>query len=903
MKLYPQVFPAVAGRYNAVPAHSYGLVRAQKIANERVRIYRHANSPLLAAILIAQSVLANAQGGADAESKLEEVYVYGQRAMMQGAIERQRDSDRIMGVITRDAIGNFPDQNVAESVRRLSGVNVLNDQGEGRFIAVRGLDPSLNSSTVNGVRVPSPESGTRAVALDVIASELVESIEVVKTLTADLDADTIGASIDIKTTRAFDVEKPFLSIKGEQSYNDLAAAYSPKLAVDFMYPISDRFGLAGGVSWQEREFSTDNVEADGWEVSDDGIAFADAVEYRDYDVLRARLSGSLSLDFQASDNTVLYARGMYSLFEDTESRRALIIEMDEAPSAGASDNAVFRSGDGEISVERELKDRFEAQKIMVFSLGGQTQIDNWTFDYSASYAYAEEHERDTQDPTLFTAGFDEPGALALAFDYRDMDLPRYSVFEGAAAFFDPGTYEIDSLELVNSKAEDAEVTLQFDAERLFELDQGSLALKFGAKLRQRSKQNDLTLEVREDFDGDYTLADVLGRQSYGLLDMGPMMNLSAVRAFNDANLDGFAVNELDSRIQSDLEDFTVDEDIGAAYLMGSWRSGALTVIGGLRMERTENDLLANRTEVLEEGTLVGGVPLDDDTVLISAVRDDNRYTNWLPSLSLRFDAGDNLVMRAGFFSSVVRPSPAQLAPIFSVEESNGGDREGEFGNPDLDPYEAFNVDGSIEWYFADSSVLSAGVFYKDIQNFIFNTMFEEDTPPLNGVYNGIGFTEAVIPRNGENAEVLGFELNYQQVFSNLPAPFNGLLVGLNYTYTDAEGDTGERVIALPAAAENTYNAMLGYETDRISIRLTAAYRDVYLDELGGDPAEDRFVEDHLQIDLTANVDVTDSIKLYSQFINLNNEPFVAYQQGPGRNRLLQYEEYSWTARVGVQMTF
>jgi hypothetical protein len=78
---------------------------------------------------------------------------------------------------------------------------------------------------------------------------------------------------------------------------------------------------------------------------------------------------------------------------------------------------------------------------------------------------------------------------------------------------------------------------------------------------------------------------------------------------------------------------------------------------------------------------------------------------------------------------------------------------------------------------------------------------------------------------------------------------------------------------------------------------------MYLDELGGDPAEDRFVDDHLQIDLTANVNLTDNVKLYSQFINLNDEPFVAYQQGPDRNRLLQYEEYSWTARVGVQMTF
>jgi TonB-dependent receptor len=848
------------------------------------------------------SELSQAQADEPSDSQIEEVFVYGQRAMMEGAIARQRESDRIMSVITRDAIGNFPDQNVAESVRRLSGVNVLNDQGEGRFIAVRGLDPGLNSSSVNGVRLPSPEAGTRAVALDVIASELVESIEVIKTLTPDMNADTIGASINIKTTRAFNLDEPFLSIKGEQSWNDLAEAWSPKAVVDFMYPVNDRFGIAGGLSWQEREFSTDNVEADGWSETDDGIVYADTVEYRDYDVIRERTSGSLSLDFQATDNTVLYARGIYSLFEDTESRRALVIGMDEEPSGTDGSSVLFSSADGEIAVEREQKDRYEAQIIQNYTFGGETRLQNWDFDYFASYAYAEEHEKDTQDPTLFAASFEDPGALGIAWDYSNFDLPAYAIFEGADDFFNPATYEIDKIEVPDALSEDEEITLQFDAARRFQLDSGELEIKFGGNLRQRTKDFDLTLEVLEDFDGDYSVADVLGQPSYGLFNIAPMMSVGAVRAFNNANLDRFSINEFDSIAESNVGDFLVDEDISSAYLMGTWRSGALTVIGGLRIEDTENDVRANRTELLEEGSELNGEILEEDTVVVTATRDSNSYTNWLPSLSLRFDARDDIVMRAGFFSSVVRPNPEQLAPIFAVEES-GGDREGTFGNPDLDPYEAFNVDASIEWYFADASVLSGGVFYKDVDNFIFNTLYREDTPPFNGVFNGVPFTEAVIPENGERAEILGFEINYQQIMSFLPEPFNGVLLGLNYTYTDAEGDTGERTIALPAAAENTYNAMLGYESDRISLRLTAAYRDMYLDELGGSPEEDRFVEDHLQIDLTANFNVTDSIKIYSQFINLNNEPFVAFQNGPGQRRLLQYEEYSWTGRIGVQMTF
>jgi len=832
--------------------------------------------------------------------RIEEVLVYGQRDMMRSAIDRQRDSDRIMSVITRDAIGNLPDQNVAESVRRLPGVNVLNDQGEGRFIAVRGLDPSLNASNVNGVRVPSPEADTRAVALDVIASELVESIEVVKTLTPDMDADTIGASIQINTMRAFEADDRFFSVKAEQSYNDLSDAYSPKGSVEFLFPINDRLGIAGGVSYQDREFSTDNIESEGWDVTDDGVLYADTVEYRDYDVVRERSSASLTVDFKATESTTLYARMMYSLFEDTESRRRLVLEMDEEPRSGSATSASFLSDDGEIVAEREQKDRYEAQEIQTYAIGGETLFGDWELDYSVSYAYAEEHEKDTFE-TLFAAGFEDPGALGIDFDYSNDEQPRYGISQGADAFFDPGTYEFDVVEIPDALSKDEEITWQFNAARNVRMDSGTLQLKFGSKLRQRSKERDTSLQVFDDFDGDYTLADVTGRQSFGLADIDPVPGLGAVRNFNIDNLDRFVLNDFDTRLESNIENFSVDEDILAGYLMARWESGPLTVIGGVRVERTDNTVRANLTEILEEGSVLNGVTLEEDQVNFTPSEEDSSYTDWLPSLSARYDLRNDIVLRAGFFNSLVRPGPEQLAPIFIIEESEGGAREGEFGNPGLKPYKAFNVDASVEWYFSENGVLSGGLFYKEIDDFIVNARFEADEPPFNGVYNGIPFDEGIIPLNGDEATVQGVEFNYQHALTQLPAPFNGLLLGLNYTYTDAEGDIGERTIPLPAAAEQTYNAMLGYESGPLSVRLTAAYRDEYLDELQGSPEEDRYVRDHLQVDLTANYDVSEKIKVYSQFLNLTDEPFVAFQRGPGANRLLQYEEYSWTVRLGIQV--
>jgi TonB-dependent receptor len=833
----------------------------------------------------------------------DEVIVVGQRAMLGSALARQRESDTIESVLTRDAIGQFPDQNVAEAVRRLPGVNVLNDQGEGRFIGVRGLDPSLNSASINGVRIPAPEADTRSVALDVIPSELVESIEIKKTLTPDMDADTIGASIEINTTKGFDRKKPFVSVTGEGSYNNLNELFSPKVGVDFALPVNDRFGLAGGFSWNKRKTETDNLEMADWSETDDGVVYAEEVEYRDYDVVRERLGGSLSLDFRVSDTTTLYARGLFSKFDDTEQRRRLVFKMDPEPASGDENTATFLSDDDEITVERELKDRYESQKIQSYEIGGTSAPGPWTVDYRAAYSQAEEHEFRTQDPTGFARSFEEPGEFAVMFDYSNLEFSTFDILAGEAAFLDPAGYEFDKVEEVDGLAEDKEWTFQLDVARDFALGAGELQVKSGGKVRLRDKSFDLQLDVYDGFDGDYALADVAGEATYTLADLGPVPDRGLVRAFNSANAGLFELNEIDTAFESNVEDFEVNEDIYAAYVMGRWSTDRTTFIAGVRMEHTEDDLSGNLTEIVEEGATRDGVVLEDDTVFVTPVEHENSYTDWLPSANLKFEAAEDVILRAGVFKSVVRPGISKIAPRFIVEENDEDEREGEFGNPDLDPYRAWNFDVSAEWYFSPEAVIQVGAFYKRISNFIVDVEFEADDAPFNGVFNGVAFDEAVIPLNGEKATVKGVEFNYQQALTFLPGALDGLLVGFNYTFTDAEGDIFNRVIPLPAASRNNYNATLGYEKGPVSLRATAAYRGEYLDELGGDADEDRYVKNHLQIDLSAKYKLTDNVRLYADFVNLNNEPYLAFQKGPGRDRLLQFETYSWTGKFGVKATF
>ena len=884
-------------RFTNIPAGTYTLRVRYPGADEQSRVITVSEDGTVA------ESFALAPRGTDGDTAvMETVLVIGQQANLLSSIARQRASDTVETVLTRDAIGQFPDQNVAEALRRAPGINVLNDQGEGRFVSVRGLDPNLNSASINGNRVLATGGDERAVALDVIPSELIESIEIKKSLTPDMDADTIGGSIEINTTSAFDRKKDLFSVSYEGSYNDLNEKTSPKGSIDFIKLIGDNLGLSGGFSYYDREFSTDNIEMDGWS-EEGGLVYAEDLEYRDYDVRRERYGFTLGLDFRATENTDLYVRGLYSKFDDTELRTRLVFGLGEA-SSGTDNTASFDSADEEITIERDLKDRREIQTVRTISAGGKTVNGPWTLTYDAAYSEADQTERGSVDPVIFRQDFEGDGLLGLTFDYSQMDRPTFNVDFGGAAFNDPSAYEFDELERTTREdAKDKEASFKFDVAREFALTNGTLEIKSGGKYRQRDKSLAFDIDIFDGYDGDLTLADVEGLPTYGLVDIGAVPSLSRVRALTaPANVGAFERNALDSEFASSVESYEADEEILAGYLMGKYQTGPLRVIGGVRVEQTKTNTSGSRAELIEEGALVGGVPLADDTLFITPVSFSNDYTDVLPSLNVRYDVTDKVVARFGAFQSIIRPSFGKFAPRFIVEENEDGEREGEFGNPDLDPYRATNFDATLEYYFSPEAVLQGGVFYKKIDDYIVDVVFDDP-----GTFNGIAYNEAVIPLNGESAEVRGLELSYGQAFTMLPAPFDGLIANLNYTYTDTEAEVqtedGLRTIPLPTSSEHTYNIVIGYDKGPLSLRLSGAGRSSYLDELGGEADEDRYVEPHFQIDASAKYRFTENFQIFGELVNINDATYTAYQTGPGRDRLLQYEEYGWTAKFGFKANF
>lgn len=831
-----------------------------------------------------------ALAASDGTERGNDILVVGLAANQASALSQKRSADGVESVLSRDAIGQNPDQNVAEALRRVPGVSIQDDQGEGRFVVLRGLAPALNAVSINGARIPSPEADNRALALDTVPSELVQSIEVKKTLTPDMDGDTIGGSVEIKTTSAFDRKKDLFSVSLEGSRNDLRDKWSPKGAVDFSKLLTDDFGISGGFSYYRRRFGTDGVEASDWGATPAGVAYPEEVDYRAYDVVRTRIAGALSLDWRPSDTTTLYARGIINSFRDDELRSRLRFTFTPAPVTGDASSATFASGAGSnnrVRVRREMKDRTEIQNVYSVTTGGETRADLWTLIYQGSYSYSEEQEPNRQD-TIFDRRFQNGASqLNVTLNGPDTQTPEYST--GNNALFTNGSDPLSKIETTDGLSTDQEYAARLDVAREIPLSAGSLEVKVGAKGRFRKKQYDLDFNSYDALtSGSFPTLAGLSRSigDKGLVDMNPAVDPLLVRGWFNANRDRLVRNADDSELDSLSAQYRVDEDIYAGYGQLRFDNGTLRAVGGVRMEHTRNKMRGNS--------------LDTDSLVATPVNVERSYTNWLPSLNLRFAPMSKVVLRGAVTRSLSRPNISDLAPRFSYNENDG---EGTFGNPNLRPYRSWNFDAAAEWYFASNALAEVTVFHKEVSDFIFDSRIDDYS------YNGIVIDEATLPQNGDTAKVTGVELNLQASLSFLPSPFDGLLVGGNYTYVDTRADLATepglvRRLTLPGSSKHIWNASVGYEKGPLQLRASGTYRGRYLDEVSSDGNGDVYVDHRLLFDVGAKLRLARGVQVTADFINVGNEPFNRYYTGTaaGSRRLAQHEEYGWTGKFGFKVT-
>ncbi|CAH0321406.1 TonB-dependent receptor [Pseudomonas brassicacearum] len=807
------------------------------------------------------------------QAATEHVEVVGQAASIDQALKEQRSADSIKSVVHADGVAQLPDENVAEAVQRLPGVSVERDQGEGRFVSVRGLGPDLNSVTINGTLVPAPESERRAVALDVLPSELVQSLSVIKTLTPDMDANSLGGTVDVKSLSAFDHKGLFYTGSSEASYDKNTRQTSPKFsgAVSDRFSLGDgidNFGVAAALSWQKRDFGSDNVETGGAWDFEQGSRLEE-FEQRDYDIRRERAGGGLNFDYKPNDFSSYYLRTLYSRYKDSETRNAASIAFEDPQAAGEL---------GDAEGKRKLKQREETQEIQSYVLGGERLFGLWTLSGQGGYSQSSE------DSPGHIAGATFEGIDGFNGGFYDNDKPRPIIGSG---FYDPANFSLDKVDWEEQKTTDTEKNLRLDLARDYDLRGYASQVKFGGKVSRRNKDNDLNAWVYKDFD-DLGFTDEqlnLGQFQKGNVDyrlgrFGPGISADAIKQL----LGGLNRDEFFDEQESRVNDFKMSEDINAGYLMNTVDIDDWRFIAGMRYEGTEFDA---------KGTgATDGVFTDTET--------RRKYHHWLPGLHARYQLDKNTQVRAAWTKSVVRPTFGQLAPGFVID-----DDEATFGNPELKPLESSNLDLGIEHFMGHAGTVSAFVFYKDIKNFVYNT-------DLAGTGAWTDFSEAHSYANGDSAKLYGLELAYSQKFDWLPAPWNGLLLGANTTFSrsDAEiegfdqasGTQRKRSIDLPNQSDTVGNLMLGWENDKLSLRLSANYKSAYLFELAsiGDRDHDLHVDAQTFVDFSARYSLTKNLQVSLEAQNLTDEPYFVYTGHRSYNG--QYEEYGPTYKLGLTFT-
>ncbi|SFN85408.1 TonB-dependent receptor [Pseudomonas sp. NFACC24-1] len=822
------------------------------------------------AMAIASERLSAAEQAAGAT---EHVEVVGQAVSIDQALKEQRSADSIKSVVHADGVAQLPDENVAEAVQRLPGVSVERDQGEGRFVSVRGLGPDLNSVTINGTLVPAPQSERRAVALDVLPSELVQSLSVIKTLTPDMDANSLGGTVDVKSLSAFDHKGLFYTGSSEASYDKNTDQTSPKFsgAISDRFSLGDgidNFGVAAALSWQKRDFGSDNVETGGaWDFAQGSRL--EEFEQRDYDIRRERAGGGLNFDYKPDDFSSYYLRTLYSRYKDSETRNAASIAFEDPQAAG-------QLGDAE--GERKLKQREETQEIQSYVLGGERLFGLWTLSGQGGYSQSSE------DSPGHIAGATFEGIDGFNGGFYDNDKPRPIIDSG---FYDPANFSLDKVDWEAQKTTDTEKNLRLDLARDYDFSGYASQVKFGGKVSRRDKDNDLDAWVYEDFD-DLGFTDEqlnLGQFQKGSVDyrlgrFGPGISADAIKQL----LGGLNRDEFFDEQESRVNDFKMSEDINAAYLMNTVDIDDWRFIAGMRYEGTEFEAKGSGA--------TDGVFTDTET--------RREYHHWLPGLHARYQLDKNTQVRAAWTKSVVRPTFGQLAPGFVID-----DDEATFGNPELKPLESSNLDLGIEHFMGHAGTVSAFVFYKDIKHFVYNT-------DLAGTGAWTDFSEAHSYANGDSAKLYGLELAYSQKFDWLPAPWNGLLLGANTTFSrsDAEiegfdqasGTQRKRSIDLPNQSDTVGNLMLGWENDKLSLRLSANYKSAYLFELAsiGDPDHDLHVDAQTFVDFSARYSLTKNLQVSLEAQNLTDESYFVYTGHRSYNG--QYEEYGPTYKLGLTFT-
>ena len=820
--------------------------------------------------------------------ELDEVKVKGAFSGQRRAMQMQKSSMGVTNVVSADQVGKFPDSNIGDALKRINGINVQYDQGEARFGQVRGTSADLTSVTVNGNRLPSAEGDTRNVQLDLIPADMVQTIEVSKVVTSDMDGDAIGGSINLVTKNT--PYRRVLNFTGSTGYTWISG--KPQWNIGGTW--GDRFfnnklGIMASASYQYAPGGSDNTEVECAEKKGE-IQLKEA-QVRQYYVTRERQRDSLALDYQFNPLHKISFKGIYNRRNDWENRYR--ISYKKLNSDAGDQSVVIQTKAGS---DDNKSARLERQQTMDFTLDGEHTFGNLKMDWASSYSRATEDRPNERYIGLKLKGSD---SLNFGDSFQDVgDEQPYSTL--AIPSFSEGKWKID--EFTNSDQSIKENEIKERINFTLPLSKGLYGntLKFGYKYTRKDKErnteyydysdaadkyipdwkDNLVSEVREGFmpGSQYPTGTQFVSKDY----MGTIV-------FDKA--DGVELYE------EEAGNYEATEQIHAGYIRLDHKLGKkLDATLGLRIENTRlNTSGVNYT--MDE---------DENESLKPTGAFKNDYTNLLPSLLLKYKMNEDGSVRASITKTLSRP---KYSALIANKSFNLADQEATIGDPNIKPTTSWNIDLSIDHYFKSIGMVSLGLFYKDVKNVNVETLGYYTGTELGLAGNDETF-EVTQNMNAYDARVYGVEAAYQRDFGFISPALRCLGFYGNYTYTKSTtrnynprlGIEDSDDVKMAGSPEHTANASLYYENKGWNIRLSYNFASSFVDMMNTGSRElDRYYDkvNYLDINASYTWGKKTKITIFAEANNLLNQP-LRYYQG-NKECTMQVEYYGVKVNTGVKI--
>jgi TonB-dependent receptor len=808
--------------------------------------------------------------------RLEKLVIEGFREGRSRALQQKQNQTNISDILSADALGNLPDRNVADGLARLPGVNISLDQGEGRYVSIRGVEPNLNQVLLDGATMSAP-GGTRlgrAAPLDTLGTGQISSIEVIKSVTPDLDANAIGGTINIKSASAFDRRERFIGGALAVNRNETSGKSNP----DFQLTYTDllgparTWGLALSLSYDRRDFENNWVQS-AWNpfpYNGATLYLPNSYEIKPESGHQQRGGLNLSLEYRPDASTQFFLRPSFSGARNYQNRFESIYSVNNTPAGTTLTSAttgVF-AGAGTRSERREFQIEID-QSLVGVAAGLKKTFGRFTLEPMLTYSAAKE-DRAFFNSRQFRNATGDTGPIA--FDVSSFVFPRWDV---DPAIDLPSRYALrlirDDRGLVEENTFTAKADLRWDSDRLL----GHPGwLKAGVKYTQRAREADL--------DGFSRIpVGTVRLEPIGVLPSVPVydgryqslfrLDWTKTDAFFAANPALTTPDVAGSAANSIEDDYDIDEYIYAGYAMGSLRLGQLTLLAGARWERTDATIRAVEARNVA-GTIVGRFPTSGSTA----------YDKFLPNLQGVYRFTDRLLLRGAITRTIGRPAYEDARPLaqfrydpiatpLNAAFPNTGTVT--VGNPRLGPYDSTNLDASLEWYVQGGGLISAAYFHKDIADPIYT--YAETLQ--NTTYSGVGLQRLDVTgkRNAAEGKISGVELSVYQPFRFLPSPFDGLGLDANVTLIDSRITIPtRRTESIPFFRQpgKISSVTLFYEKFGFSARVGYTYADEQIYTLGAAVLGDIYRKARGQYDVQARYRLSEHYSMTASVRNVTREP-------------------------------